>query len=424
MPRHSCFGFSSKVPLAAVALIAIAAPPAAAQHSAFLLGITPGEQRTILVEIHGDTVRARSGAGFIVPRRHGFWRVGADAPLPSYPELRRQAVAYYHIDTTLTDSARVAMAVAEEETRVRETQAAESLAAAKQQSDSAEETNAYGEPLGHEPCFARQLWAAPLGRWPVLAPPECGDGTEFGGDVFWRFVGPEHVSASLELTGDYSYGFARSAILGGIDSLARGFASIDRDLAGGGGPATSASVRAAERKCNEGWIRGMLQQDPADYPEGVGDFRGTLIHRLSGRWGYARYYALTSRAGRGAETICEMSVRVPRAVSGWDSLTVPWRAIKRTMPSAFDAFASPSGDVIVVLTPTALVVRRRAASTLGKTLAEFPWTELHPMSILAADPEITAMSQWATGVNADRWTRELAPVLDRAAHARGKSTPP
>jgi hypothetical protein len=408
----------------AVALIAIAPPPAAAQHSVLLLGITPGEPRTILVETHGDTVRARSGTGFIVPRKTGFWRVGTDAPTPDYPELRRQAVAYHHIDTTLTDSARAAMAVAEEERRTREEAVAESLRAARPDTASPEETNAYGEPLGHEPCFARQLWAAPLGSWPVLAPPSCAEGTDLGGDVFWRFVGPEHVSASLELTGEYSYGFARSVILGGIDSLARGFTDIYADLAGGGAPAPSAAVRAAERKCNDEWIRGMLQQDPADYPEGVGDFRGTLIHRLSGRWTYARYYALTSHAGRGAESTCDMNIRVPRSVTGWDSLTVPWRTIKRTMPSAFDAFASPSGDVVVVLTPTGLVVRRRAGSALGKTLAEFSWAELHPMSIIARDVEVTAMSQWATGVNADRWARELAPVLDRPARPKGKTTPP
>ena len=424
MSRHTRFDVPSTVPLLALALIAIAPLPAAAQHSVLLLGITPGEPRTILVETHGDTVRARSGAGLIVPRKSGFWRVGTDAPLPSYPELRRQAAAYYHIDTTLTDSARVAMAVAEEEQRVREEQAAESLRAALPETASTDETNAYGEPLGHEPCFARQLWAAPLGTWPVLVPPVCDDGTEFGGDVFWRFVGPDHVSAMLELTGEYSYGFARSAILGTIDSLARGFTSIDRDLPGGGTPAKSVAVRAAERKCSDGWIRGTLQQEPSAYPDGSGDFRGTLIHRLSGRWGYAQYYALTSHAGRGAETICEMNVRVPRSVSGWDSLTVPWRSIKRAMPAAFDAFASPSGDVVVVLTPTALVVRRRARSTLGKTLAEFPWAELHPMSIIATEPEITAMSQWATGVNAYRWARELAPLLDRPARPKGKTTPP
>jgi hypothetical protein len=403
--------------LIAVVVGCVVAAPAHAQHSALLLGMSANGTSTVLVEVHGDTVRVRAGSGIVVPRKSGFWRVGVDAPPPEYPDLRARAIAFHHIDTTLTDSARVAAVLAQEEARERAAAAEDSARLANPRADSAEreEANAYGEPLGHEPCFARQLWAAPLGTWPVLAPPDCEEGMVPAGDVFFRFVSSDYVSASLELTGEYSYGFARAAILGSLDSLARGFTAIYADLAGDGGPPRTPSTRRRERACDESWIRGILQMEPEDMPGERPDYRGTMIHRLAGRWGYASYYALTSHAGRGAESTCELGVRVPFKVSGWDSLTVPWKTIKRQMPSAFDAFASPAGDVVVVLTPQAIVVRRRAGVSLGRTLAAVPWSSiLAPYTVTPTEPEGTVMSQWATGANAVRWARTLKPVLDRA----------
>ena len=400
-------------------LSAQGAAPATTARSGLLLGLQWGTPRTVWIETVGDSLRISSGPGLIVPRKGGFWRVGIDAPTRDYPELRGRVLARQGRDSLLPDSAIASLEYAEQEAaahRDAEAARADTLPPAPDTMPEGEIlTNMRGERLDEGVCFARWVWAAPLGAWPATPDVhDCEETEEPGGDATFTFVGPEHVALYLEVTADVSFSFARGATLGTMDSLAaRGIRSTNDTLGGGGEPPPTAAVKREIRRCDARWmtaVQGGVEEDGDSLF--VHDFQGTYIGRGRGRWQYVRYYALTNYAGRGMEDHCELQTRLSRSITGWDSLTVPWEVVKKRIPNALDAYSSPRGDLLVVVTPKELMVHRASGVTIGRMLGRATWQAVMGAQTMdVRDPSVAVMAQWATGSGAARWGKELAAVL-------------
>ena len=399
-------------------------------RAVLLLGVNPSNPRTVAIEVVGDSVSIRSGAGLIVPRRTGFWRVGIGGPTTDFPELRGRVLAREGIDSLLPQPVIDSMVMAQYQAEVVRQAAADSateVAASRDTvapdtaTDDAEpQMNMHGERFGLGECFAQWTWAAPLGSWPTTPANFQCDSTESpGGEASFTFVGPEHLSLYTGVTSDVSYSFRRGSALGSTDYLvAHGLPGTDERLDGKGGPAAGAPLTREIARCEVEFVK-ALHGDDAGYFEPMEDnpdYRGTVITRNAGRWVYSRYYALTSYAGRGWEYNCDLKIRVPKSVTGWDSLTVPWKAIKRQLPGAVDAYSSPRGDLLVVSTPAGVAVYRPRGSTLGAAIGRATWESMLGYGMAGGmEPGYMVMDQWATGQGAERWARTLEPLLPRVA---------
>ncbi len=140
----------------------------------------------------------------------------------------------------------------------------------------------------------------------------------------------------------------------------------------------------------------------------LGRHRGLCAH--AGTWGVVRRpgrWVVVARVEcrrEGAPTTIdevELHVPLPTALVGHDALVPAWPAVRKAVPRATDAFASPGGDLVVVLTPGEAVAYRPVAGRLGRALLHVP---------LEAG-EAPVMAQWATGRHVARWTRELRQIL-------------
>ena len=375
------------------------------QHSGLLLGIGGYEPRTVWVEVSGDTVRVRSGAGIIVPRKSGFWRVGLGRPPASYPELRDSVMKLERADSAAAGAGPVA---------------GETDTNPDSASDPAE-TNMMGEPIGHEICFAAGAWAAPLGRWPSISYPECGENDDAGGEVYYTFVGAEHVSGWLEQAGEYTYQYGRGSFLGSLDRLAaHGITDVGDSVGGAPVPANQALYARELRRCGREWMSGMHQSEPEPgEPEYVYDHRGVAIVRGAGKWQYVALFAITSGAGRGSDSHCTMQVPIANVVTGGGRLAVPLAQIRKRVPDAIDALSSPDGRTLIVLSKREVAAFRLDGPSIGRELGAASWESI--MSRYATgyeEPGRTIVTQWAGGRGAERWSRELASVLPDVAPVR------
>ena len=392
-------------------LLAIAAAPVAgAQDAALLLG---QRETTVLIVVHGDSVVARRGAGLIVPRASGWWRVGVDAPSIDYPELRARVYPRWRADSLRADSLqRLAFEHPDTATRTDLPPAPEEMPE--------REMNMHGEELGHDACFAHVVWAVPLGTMPALPDSLCAEGAEAAGEYSFTFVSPAILTMYAGITTDYSYNFARGTIVATIDSAAHhpltsiGERSYDENEADPapelGVPAGDAAWAREALRCNREYNRG-IREDNDDST--AWDYQGSWIARTPGRWRYVRYYANTSYVGRGMEGNCIVRIPVPARLTGWDRLTVPLSAIRKRVPKTIDAFTSPNGAVAVVLDSTGTRVFRIEKGRLGRELG---WIEGDRS--LVPGVENTTMAQWATGPAVRRWEEELAAVLPGVVEVR------
>lgn len=398
-----------RLPLGAILLALLTASvPVRAQDFALLLG---EHDRTLLITVHGDTVRARRGAGIVVPRASGWWRVGVDEPTIDYPEFRARLYPRWRADSIRQDSL----------DRVAREQPIEPDTATH--ADTVEEepaTNMHGEPLGQEACFAHVFWAAPLGSWPTLPPGGCPNGEEPSGEWDVTFVSPALLASYVGITTDVSYNFARDLVVVRLDSLARSPVSDmgvgSRDFEDEHDPRWG---REAAR-CNR-WYNANFMDDPDD-PE-PRDHIGTLIQRTPGRWRFERYYANMSYAGRGQVASCDLTIPVPASITGWDRLTVPLATLRKRFPKLLDAFTSPGSatgtGIAVVIDTSGYRVLRVTKGVLGGELGVVPKRP----DLIMWDAAVTVMAQWATGPGAARWERDLANVLTEAVSVMSTPAP-
>jgi hypothetical protein len=90
----------------------------------------------------------------------------------------------------------------------------------------------------------------------------------------------------------------------------------------------------------------------------------------------------------------EIQQPLPLAITGHDTLSMPWTSIVAAAPQATDAFSSPAGDILIVVAPDELQVFGTRGRSLGQKLVTVPAGRV-------------IMIQWALGRNVARWTNAM-----------------
>jgi hypothetical protein len=108
--------------------------------------------------------------------------------------------------------------------------------------------------------------------------------------------------------------------------------------------------------------------------------------------------------GQGGNTY-DIPIDPPKSLAGADELAVGWDAILDQVPDAQDAYSSPDGDFLVVLAPHYLSIFDLQQRTIGR----------RRMRMMIESPNVIA-AQWATGINVQRWSETLLPLLKEAPY--------
>jgi hypothetical protein len=132
--------------------------------------------------------------------------------------------------------------------------------------------------------------------------------------------------------------------------------------------------------------------------------------RAGGRW----IPVLMEELGTGeCQLLPDVDVGLSRAFTGHDVLRPSWSALTRQMKGLLDAFASPSGDLVIVRATDSLFVYMGEREKLGRRIGAVPFS----------GREIV-MIQWATGRNVARWNQEIAAMVRRGLPAPKVVPPP
>jgi hypothetical protein len=129
-----------------------------------------------------------------------------------------------------------------------------------------------------------------------------------------------------------------------------------------------------------------------------------FVARDRGRW---RAFAYDHVYGSECDFESGIDLVLPSSFTGHDSLRPSWRAITLSVPAATDAFASPSGELVIVILPDSLLAFESDGVRLGQRLLA-----------IALSHERVVMAQWATGKHVGRWDREIAVLRPSLRPAR------
>ena len=366
-----------------------AAAPAA--RSGVLLGVASLGTLWIAPDASGRIwILVREGE-IVVPRADGFWSVRTEAAVVAADE---SLAGDARSDAAAEDSA--ASAAPEEAEPAPE----DSLVEAERCDDGS------CEPGGD--WFARALVASPLGtpaREAIygadaerVAALRETDGTS---EIEVVFASPAWIAFSEYFETDELSPIRRhGAGIMHLDSLAaRPY--VYPDLPGPGPLAFDEAARSRHaRECARQYVRADARA--------VGDdelfawpARTLYLGRSAGRWRLFERFAVATGIMRGFVFDCELSDSLPVSLVGHDRLAPSWAELRRQLPAAIDAVASPSGDLVVVVADDWLRVYAPRGGRLGA-----------PAASLALPFPRLVMAQWATGAEVARWTRALAPHFE------------
>jgi hypothetical protein len=122
--------------------------------------------------------------------------------------------------------------------------------------------------------------------------------------------------------------------------------------------------------------------------------------RRQGRWVLRGRLNYAYEAVRGSFEDFSVPYTLPKAMVGPDTLRVPWNTVKARIPAALDAFSSPNGEVLGVLTKTTLTLYTVRNGSLGPTV----------FSRTLRAGEAAVMIHWALGNSVSRWQREISAI--------------
>jgi hypothetical protein len=122
------------------------------------------------------------------------------------------------------------------------------------------------------------------------------------------------------------------------------------------------------------------------------------VRRDRTRWRIGRIYYPSHGYDEGLTT-CDVPAERTASMMGHDRVTIPWSAIKNVLPEAAAAFESPSGDLLLVQTDSVWHAFLPREGKIGASVASF---QLGRNAIMA---------QWAVGAHAARWTREVSALM-------------
>lgn len=135
------------------------------------------------------------------------------------------------------------------------------------------------------------------------------------------------------------------------------------------------------------------------------------LFRQNGKWVVKGFLGFNSQADRGAYAIFNTGLIPPLELVGHDVLMPKWEVIKSFLPEAKDAFSSPKGDVLVVLTPHKIrVYTDFQEDYIGEATYII---DLEDIFTSEEKNEIDViMVQWAIGDYVEKWAVELKNNLE------------
>jgi hypothetical protein len=132
--------------------------------------------------------------------------------------------------------------------------------------------------------------------------------------------------------------------------------------------------------------------------------------RVAGRW----MPVLVEQLGTGD---CQLQPVVDVALNttftGHDIVRPAWGALTKQLKGISDAFASPTGDLVIVRAADSLVVYQGERNGVGRRIGAVPFGRRE-----------IVMLQWATGRNVARWDREIDAMVKRGLPAPKVVPPP
>lgn len=133
------------------------------------------------------------------------------------------------------------------------------------------------------------------------------------------------------------------------------------------------------------------------------DDNNLTLKRSKGKWiVQSPLYEKYTHQGNGSsfsiiDTLYDTDIKVPEAVTGYDTLSVSWDIIKSKYPDAKDAVSSPNKDMLAVLTSSDLMIFLNPEKGIDS-----------PVKTIPVDKnEKIVLNQWASGDYIEKWSKAL-----------------
>jgi hypothetical protein len=246
------------------------------------------------------------------------------------------------------------------------------------------------------------VWVAPLGERPTLGAIDSYQVTCHGAATTRQltYVGPDYLGFTA--FGESVCVHYDNSSWWGVESIAALYAA-PKDRSGVAEAAEDLALLGPRAVAEHGRLAHAATRWPNDC--GVAGFEGPTtnwtIRRRRGHWEAA---VLFHGSGLG---ICgrynedrALHTSLPRAVVSPETpLPVAWATAKKLVPDATDATTSPDGRVVIVLSPTRVIVTTLEGRVLRALSA--------PIVVASGAP---VMLEWARGPGAIRWDRLLSAL--------------
>jgi hypothetical protein len=240
------------------------------------------------------------------------------------------------------------------------------------------------------------FWAAPLEQKPKLK--DVDDVEECDGEARRRtqdvhYVGPNYIARSTEsLSLSDCSRFSSSSVVS-LDQPNGDNVPISKVI----GPVAGYKLQQLNRE-----VRGLKPQKGEDCGQDgweAEEMWWTLKH-AAGQW---RVFVelIPRKGGRLCRLISqkrELNLPLPDSLVHANTLAMAWKDIKAVFPEAKDAFASPGGEIMLVVAPNKILVVRPQA---GK---------LRQIDSFATPDAVPVMAEWASGSSVVRWDETLSKL--------------
>jgi len=241
------------------------------------------------------------------------------------------------------------------------------------------------------------FWAAPLGKTPKLAtvdhPEECdGEARRLINEVV--YLGPSYVARSTMGTSESDcFQFASSSVVS-LDHLEGQHVVMSEVF----GPTVREKLKQINRQV---WRLKPKDDEDCGQDGWETDEEWWTLKHAEGQW---RALVELIPRGRGG-TLCRviskpraLDMALPASLVPSNTLPVAWKEIKRAFPEATDAFASPGGEVVLLVAPNKILVVR---SQLGKLSVFYSFAKPNAVPVMA---------EWTLGTNVARWDQTLSKL--------------
>ncbi|MCD4784200.1 MAG: hypothetical protein K8T10_10305 [Candidatus Eremiobacteraeota bacterium] len=154
-------------------------------------------------------------------------------------------------------------------------------------------------------------------------------------------------------------------------------------------------------KCADDYFKKHPDTRERLFEKGILDAWGLI--RQSGHWVTRGFLNYKSEVVRGHFAHYDITLKPPAKLVSYDKLAPSWSVIKRNMPGALDAFSSPEGDILGVMTDKILYLYLHKGNNVN--------FRKPTLEIDLRKNECAIMIQWATGDFVNKWTQIIKKIL-------------